>query len=396
MTDESLLLYGAALHAHELQRTLAHVLNANLSRQKLGRLGTPVCIWGTHGVGKTAIVESFAAEHDWGFAYCAPAQFEEMGDLHGLPTHVQADDGATLTTFAPPQWVPRQQGPGILLLDDINRADERILRGLMQLLQNFEMFSWKLPELWQVVCTANPEGGDYSVTPLDDAMLTRMLHTTLVFDVKAWATWANRNHVDPRGISFALTYPEVITGKRTTPRSLTQFFAQIAEIPDLRKEADLTSPILKIDEPALAATVIRPVAGDRFREKREFVRMLPIVVVEPRDDLSFCFGECQIPFPPYVGPGTNANHPDGGIGGKTIILVRTIDEDQFPPVVALLFIVPQQPGHEGRPIFRNAETGNQGTVIHTGRGQRSRLLIPPPRRSSRDRAVFSISYYGRH
>ena len=25
--------------------------------------------------------------------------------------------------------------------------------------------------------TANPEGGDYSVTPMDGAMLTRMLHT---------------------------------------------------------------------------------------------------------------------------------------------------------------------------------------------------------------------------
>ena len=71
-----------------------------------------------------------------------------------------------------------------LTLDDINRADDRILRGCMQMLQNFELFSWHLPKRWQIVATANPEGGDYSVTPMDDAMLTRMLHTTLKFDSK--------------------------------------------------------------------------------------------------------------------------------------------------------------------------------------------------------------------
>ena len=52
----------------------------------------------------------------------------------------------------------KDEGPGILLLDDINRADDRILRGCMQLLQNFELTSWKLPPKWQIVATANPEG----------------------------------------------------------------------------------------------------------------------------------------------------------------------------------------------------------------------------------------------
>jgi MoxR-like ATPase len=122
------------------------------------------------------------------------------------------------------------------LLDDINRADDRILRGLMQLLQNYEMFSWKLPPKWQIVCTANPEDDEYSVTPMDEAMLTRMLHTNMVFDVKAWAAWAVANNVDSRGINFVLTYPESVTGKRTTPRSLVQVFSLLSEISDLKKD----------------------------------------------------------------------------------------------------------------------------------------------------------------
>ncbi|MFL3001263.1 MAG: ATPase [Cytophagales bacterium] len=134
---------------------------------------------------------------------------------------------------------PLKKGPGILLIDDINRADDRILRGCMQLLQNYELSSWKLPDKWQIVSTANPEGADYSVTPMDDAMLTRMIHTTLIFNHKVWAEWAIRSGVDKRGISFVLTYPELINTDRTTPRSLTQFFDLIKDIDDLKDNINL-------------------------------------------------------------------------------------------------------------------------------------------------------------
>ena len=182
---------------------------------------------------------AFARERGWKVAYCAPAQFEEIGDLHGLPTRIDPNPerhGDEYTAYLPPEWVPREEGPGILLLDDLNRADDRILRGLMQLLQNFEMFSWTLPNKWQIVCTANPEDSDYSVTPMDDAMLTRMLHVSLRFDVRAWAAWALRHGVDSRGVDFVLTYPELVSGQRTTPRSLVQVFTHLARIPDLKKD----------------------------------------------------------------------------------------------------------------------------------------------------------------
>lgn len=48
-------------------------------------------IWGNHGLGKTQLVTEYAREKGWGLAYCAPAQFEEMGDLHGIPTLVDPD-----------------------------------------------------------------------------------------------------------------------------------------------------------------------------------------------------------------------------------------------------------------------------------------------------------------
>ena len=46
-------------------------------------------------------------------------------------------------------------------------------------------------------------------------------------------------NVDERGISFVLTYPELVNSERTNPRSLTQFFEQIASIDDLKGNLQL-------------------------------------------------------------------------------------------------------------------------------------------------------------
>ena len=275
MTD-ALKSFGAELDSDAAIRVLEHVFKTNLENEEASAVKdpsgnvkrpTPICIWGSHGIGKTAMIKDLAKKHGWKFRYCAPAQFEEMGDLHGLPVRLDPNpdiQGDESTVYMPPDWVPKEddEGPGILLLDDLNRADDRILRGLMQLVQEFEMFSWTLPRKWQIVCTANPEGGDYSVTPMDPAMLTRMLHLTMIFDVKSWARWAMNAGVDPRGIAFVLTYPEVITGERTTPRTLTQFFDQIANIDDLKSELELVNVLARSALDDITATTFLAFVND--------------------------------------------------------------------------------------------------------------------------------------
>ncbi len=228
--------YGKKVSSSDLKDLLTHVIETNRKNEMSGRDKYPLCIWGTHGIGKTQIVESFAKQNNYEFTYIAPAQFEEMGDLLGLPETV---DGQTVTL--PPSWIPttayngdEKEGfkGGIFLIDDVNRADDRILRGIMQLLQNYELATWKLPKGWQIVLTANPDGGDYSVTPMDDAMLTRAIHVTLKFEPQEWAKWAESADIDGRGISFVLTYPEVFSANatRTTGRSMTQFLEMIKDI----------------------------------------------------------------------------------------------------------------------------------------------------------------------
>lgn len=246
------VFYGVETNPTEVNDFLKHIIASNIDAEKNGRKKSPICIWGTHGIGKTEMVQQIAKDLDYKWAYIAPAQFEEMGDLVGMPT---IDEGKT--HFRAPDWVPTEEGPGILLIDDVNRADDRILRGIMQLLQNYELVSWTLPEYWQIVLTANPDGGDYSVTPMDNAMLTRMMHITMNFDPKAWAVWAEEAGIDSRCINFVLTYPEIAQGERTTPRSLVQFFQSIESISDFSSELALIQMLGSscLDEPTVTAFV---------------------------------------------------------------------------------------------------------------------------------------------
>jgi hypothetical protein len=64
-------------------------------------------------------------------------------------------------------------------------------------------------------------------------------------DEKVWARWAEAQAVDPRGISFVLAYPELLEGRRTTPRTLVQFFNSIEGLQDLG-DAETVDLITKI------------------------------------------------------------------------------------------------------------------------------------------------------
>ena len=79
---------------------------------------------------------------------------------------------------------------------------------------------------------------DFMVTDLDEAIVSRMSHFTLVHDAKQWVLWATANNIDPRGISFVSRYPEMLVGgERTNPRSYTKFFRFLKTVPNLNDPA---------------------------------------------------------------------------------------------------------------------------------------------------------------
>jgi len=251
--------YGEVCAPTEVKHFLLNTFKMNeiSEENRQGRWST--CIWGHRGVGKTSVAKQLE-DHPivWrgkkykGYKVVSVpiAQFEEMGDLHGMPDrHVKIlngnksrwvpeqvlakwiengwtiDETAGVTTrYAPPDWVPQEEGPCILLLDDWNRASIRIIKGCMQLLQDYGMVSWQLPAGCNIVLTGNPDQQDYQVTSMDSAIITRIQSVTQRTDKAQWALWAQENGVDPKVINFVLMYPEMLIGReRTCPRSIARF-----------------------------------------------------------------------------------------------------------------------------------------------------------------------------
>lgn len=237
--NNNLELYGAECSVPEIRQFMRSTFERNERAIKRGYPRETICIWGLHGIGKTAVGKQFE-EEGYEVRDVPIAQFEEMGDFHGMPEIIiEEGTGRHVTRQALPDWVPTEEKKGIILFDDWNRADGRIIKGIMQLLQNYRMITWAIPPGWTIALTANPDGGDYLVTTLDDAVLTRIRHITMVPNVDAWAQWATDNAVDSRGINFVLRHKEVITNSspRTNPRTLTEFFRTLEDIPDLKSDA---------------------------------------------------------------------------------------------------------------------------------------------------------------
>ena len=225
------------LSSNEIFQLLDHLRSIPPSH---GNIIRPLFIWGKPGLGKTEMVREYADTRGLDFVYCAPAQFEEMGDLHGIP---EVENGVTV--FRKPSWLPEPTGrPGIILLDDMNRADPRIIRGVMQLAQLHKLMSWELPANWTIVCTGNPDGGEYSTTVLDSAVLTRFIHVQVRFDKLSWADWALKNGLPSEGINFVLTYPEMVAeGTLTNARTLSSFFKTIAGLSPWQEHSGLIETI---------------------------------------------------------------------------------------------------------------------------------------------------------
>ena len=214
----------AQLTIPDLQEFLHFLLNVQVSHPS--RRIPACCIWGPPGIGKTAIVQQFAKDHHLPYVELQLAQFEEMGDLLGMPYRLEGH-----TYLAPPEWVPTKTGPGLLFLDDINRADHRILNGLMPLFLDGGLASWRLPPGWIILASANPDDGTHAVTPLDPALASRFQHVTLVNTLAHWISWARNEKLPERVLSYISTHPALFqTG--SSPRSLTAFATLLASLPE--------------------------------------------------------------------------------------------------------------------------------------------------------------------
>ena len=63
MSNDKLMLMGATMAADGIKSFCRKVILNNHKKTVAGESPVPICIWGTHGIGKTAVVEAIAKEN---------------------------------------------------------------------------------------------------------------------------------------------------------------------------------------------------------------------------------------------------------------------------------------------------------------------------------------------
>jgi MoxR-like ATPase len=174
------------------------------------RARRPVLLEGTTGIGKSQIVGEFAAMNGINLIVLDLSLLEPP-DLVGLPT---IRDGRT--HYASPAELPTI-GRGVLMLEELNRAEIPVMQPALQLLSARRLHAYELPPGWICVAAVNPEDGDYQVNRLDPALRSRFLQVSVCADRESWLQWATRHNVHPVVLRVVSDHEDAFA--QTSPRS---------------------------------------------------------------------------------------------------------------------------------------------------------------------------------
>ncbi len=162
-----------------------------------------VLLEGPTGIGKSEIVRR-VAERLGLETVVLDLSLLEPPDLVGLPVIAEGR-----TTYALPQILP-SGGAGILMLEELNRAERYIQQPALQLLTARRLHEYTLPEGWVCFAAVNPETADYQVTPLDRALRARFMNLRVCADRAAWLAWAQLSGVHPAIIALAQSHERIL------------------------------------------------------------------------------------------------------------------------------------------------------------------------------------------
>jgi len=164
----------------------------------------PVFVWGTPGIGKSAVVHQLAAEVRVALRDIRALLLDPV-DLRGLP--FIGKDGRS--QWATPDFLP-QDGEGILFLDELNAAPAMVQASCYQLVLDRKLGEYTLPEGWAVVAAGNRDSDRAATTRMPTPLRNRFVHLEFEVDLQEWSEWAIRVGLRPEVIAFLRFRPELL------------------------------------------------------------------------------------------------------------------------------------------------------------------------------------------
>src|SRR5438128_5089343 len=148
----------------------------------------PVFIWGPPGIGKSSLVQQFAAAVGLPCVSLLGSQLAPE-DLIGVP---QILDGTS--RFCPPRTIARAE-PYCLFLDELNACSHEVQKAFYSLIHERRIGEYALPDGSIVLGAGNRAQDSAIVKPMASALLNRMVHVQLKVSHREWLEWAAANNL---------------------------------------------------------------------------------------------------------------------------------------------------------------------------------------------------------
>ncbi|MCQ6557418.1 AAA family ATPase [Paenibacillus mendelii] len=161
----------------------------------------PVFIWGPPGIGKSSLVEQFAA--DLGLP-CVSLLGSQLApeDIIGVPQIVNG-----VSQFCPPKIIARNE-PYCLFLDELNACSQEVQKAFYSLIHERRIGEYHLPEGSIVIGAGNRAQDSAIVKPMSSALINRMFHVQLKVSPKEWFDWAYSHAIHPFVIEYLQARPD--------------------------------------------------------------------------------------------------------------------------------------------------------------------------------------------
>lgn len=161
----------------------------------------PVFIWGAPGIGKSALVQKFAASVGLDCVSLLGSQLAPE-DLMGVP---QISNG--VSRFCPPSMIARS-APYCLFLDELNACSQDVQKAFYSLIHERRVGEYELPPGSIVIGAGNRVQDSAIVKPMSSALMNRMVHVHMKVSASEWLAWASSAALHPMVLEYLQQRPD--------------------------------------------------------------------------------------------------------------------------------------------------------------------------------------------
>ena len=162
-------------------------------------------LWGPRGVGKSSVVRQLAAHFGVPLVDLRLTTIEPV-DIRGA---IYADDVQGKTVWFPPEFLPGADQPqGILFLDELTAADQRLQISAYSLILDRRVGHYELPDGWLVVAAGNASFHGAVSHDMGTALADRMFHFNVHSVIDAFLDHALAHGFAPEVMAFLKVRPD--------------------------------------------------------------------------------------------------------------------------------------------------------------------------------------------